>query len=424
MHTHQHPVQVDKIPAGPCRWKIQIDVPSERLEEEKTCFLQSAAKAMDLPGFRKGKVPVEVARKHLGDSLDIEAKHHILDHILGETLRETELDILTVHGLDRDGLEIPEEGPLQFDFEVETSPTVELVPWTDLDIEAWWPNGDGEQRLYDLVIELLDGDGATLDRVERRIGFKHVEWTACEAAPEGADPWLCVVNGRPIFLRGINWSPIRPNFADVPEPAYRLRLEQYRDLNMNTLRTNGCGLQDKQCFYNLCDELGLLVWHKAARHPWGVRGRTLVGMLAESIVFAVGLFLLARLQWWAHGHWSLAISPGETVVAARLVSYVGAGVYEEVLFRLCLLPCCWTVLRGLGYRRWVAMAGAVVVTSLFFAAAHHLGTTGEAFGWFAFSFRTLAGLVFGGLFVARGFGITVGAHVAYDLLIGVMFVTA
>mgnify|MGYP002848765399 CR=1 FL=1 len=170
--------------------------------------------------------------------------------------------------------------------------------------------------------------------------------------------------------------------------------------------------------------LGLLVWHKAARHPWGVRGRTLVGMLAESIVFAVGLFLLARLQWWAHGHWSLAISPGETVVAARLVSYVGAGVYEEVLFRLCLLPCCWTVLRGLGYRRWVAMAGAVVVTSLFFAAAHHLGTTGEAFGWFAFSFRTLAGLVFGGLFVARGFGITVGAHVAYDLLIGVMFVTA
>jgi len=135
------------------------------------------------------------------------------------------------------------------------------VAWTDLDIEAWWPNGDGEQRLYDLVIELLDGDGAALDRVERRIGFKHVEWTACEGAPEGADPWLCIVNGRPIFLRGINWSPIRPNFADVPEPAYRLRLEQYRDLNMNTLRTNGCGLQDKQCFYDLCDELGLLVWH-------------------------------------------------------------------------------------------------------------------------------------------------------------------
>jgi len=136
MHTHQHPVQIDKTPAGPCRWKLQIAVPAERLEEERTCFLQSAAKSMDLPGFRKGKVPLEVARKHLGNSLDLEAKHHILDHILGETLRETELDILTVHGLDRDGLEIPEEGPLQFDFEVETGPAVELVPWADLDIDT------------------------------------------------------------------------------------------------------------------------------------------------------------------------------------------------------------------------------------------------------------------------------------------------
>ena len=135
------------------------------------------------------------------------------------------------------------------------------LTWDNLDVDLWWPNGDGAQPLYSLSVGLRDGDGELLDQVERRIGFKHIEWAACEDAPAGADPWLCVVNGRPVFLRGINWSPIRPNFADVPEPAYRLRLEQYRDLNMNTLRTNGCGIQDKQCFYDLCDELGLLVWH-------------------------------------------------------------------------------------------------------------------------------------------------------------------
>ena len=169
--------------------------------------------------------------------------------------------------------------------------------------------------------------------------------------------------------------------------------------------------------------LGLLAWHVAACDPWRVRGRTLVGMLAESLACALGLFLLAHLQWWVRGHWPLSFSSGETVVAVRLVSYVGVGGYEEVLFRLCLLPCCWAVLRGLGCQRRVAMAGALIVTGLSFAAAHHLGPTGETFGWFAFSFRTLAGLVFGGLFLIRGFGITAGAHVAYDLLIGLVFVT-
>ena len=134
------------------------------------------------------------------------------------------------------------------------------LAWDDLPIELWWPNGQGPQKLYDLRVVLHGADGEPIDRVERRVGFKHVAWRQCQDAPEGADPWICVVNGRPVFLCGVNWSPIRPNFADVPVGEYRKRIELYRDLNMNTFRVNGCAFLEKECFHDLCDELGLLVW--------------------------------------------------------------------------------------------------------------------------------------------------------------------
>ncbi len=129
-------------------------------------------------------------------------------------------------------------------------------------VETWWPNLEGEQPLYTIKCTLLDGAGAEIDCVERRIGFKSVEWRQCEGAPEAADPWICVVNGKPIFLQGVNWTPIRPNFADVTVDDYRKRLQIYKDLGCNVLRVWGGAFLEKECFYDLCDEMGLLVWQE------------------------------------------------------------------------------------------------------------------------------------------------------------------
>jgi beta-mannosidase len=131
-----------------------------------------------------------------------------------------------------------------------------------LGVSPWWPNLGGDQALYRLRVELLDAAGAVLDAAERRVGFKHVAWRPCDGAPENADPWVCAVNGRPVFLQGVNWTPIRPNFADVPPRAYRERLELYRDLGANTLRVWGGAFLEKECFYEICDELGLMVWQE------------------------------------------------------------------------------------------------------------------------------------------------------------------
>lgn len=142
--------------------------------------------------------------------------------------------------------------------------------WSDLPVELWWPNGQGSQVLYTLTCQLLDEAGHVVDQQVRSVGFKHVQWRLCEGSPAQADPWLCVVNGRPVFLQGVNWTPIRPNFADVKEGEYRRLLQTYRDLNCNILRVWGGAYLEKEVFYRLCDEMGFMVWQEFPLSSSGV----------------------------------------------------------------------------------------------------------------------------------------------------------
>ena len=167
----------------------------------------------------------------------------------------------------------------------------------------------------------------------------------------------------------------------------------------------------------------LLIWHVAGRHPWRIRAETQLGMLAESLLLAVGLIALGRLHQMLFdlrgttGSGTLSIM---TPSAVRAVTYVGAGVYEEVLFRLCLIPAACLIFRTLEFPRRLAALMAALMTSFLFAIAHHVGPSADAFSLFSFSFRAAAGLFFAGVFLLRGFGITVGCHAAYDLLVGVL----
>lgn len=136
------------------------------------------------------------------------------------------------------------------------------VRWSGLDVRPWWPNGEGEQPLYTARVRLLDPQGNEQDRVERRVGFRHVEWKPCEGATAKADPWLCVVNGRPVFLQGVNFAPLCANYADLTRADYAKRLGLYRKLGCNVFRINACQFLERQCFYDLCDELGLMVWQE------------------------------------------------------------------------------------------------------------------------------------------------------------------
>ena len=189
----------------------------------------------------------------------------------------------------------------------------------------------------------------------------------------------------------------------------------------------------------------LVFWQWASRQPWRTSWDTLGGMIAESLLFAFALILVGQAvdscfrqpqtnllqiegSRWAH---SLLI---------RSVTFLGAGIYEEFLFRLCLIPVTYAALRTLLVpHRW-SVGATIVLTSLVFSLAHYLGAPDQDYSltvltdavvrvqstralWFGFVFRTLAGMFFAGLFFLRGFGITVGAHAAYDVIVGAVLIS-
>jgi hypothetical protein len=170
----------------------------------------------------------------------------------------------------------------------------------------------------------------------------------------------------------------------------------------------------------------LLAWHHTTGQPWRVRTSVFLGMIVECAALAVLLLAAVQLQRRAFEALHLplneiAFQAGEPAARswlARLFSYFGAGVYEETLFRLMLLPLCVALLRAASLSKNASLIWAVVITSFLFAAAHHVGVHGEAIEPFRFTFRFAAGAMFCVLLLYRGFGIAVGAHAFYDILAG------
>jgi hypothetical protein len=173
----------------------------------------------------------------------------------------------------------------------------------------------------------------------------------------------------------------------------------------------------------------LLACHHASHEPWRFRGATLSGMAVECALLAVCLRLLLQLQNGLVHPGTVVITPPGQLPAATsgvsgtlggFVGFLGAGVYEELLFRLLLLPPAIWIVHRLGVPRAVSAVIAMVLVSLVFAGAHYIGPYGDRMDWFGFFFRFLAGVFFSVLFVYRGFGIAAGTHAAYDILVGLL----
>jgi len=147
---------------------------------------------------------------------------------------------------------------------------------------------------------------------------------------------------------------------------------------------------------------------------------TCFGMAFESAIFAFLLWQFSRNFQPIVEHFGLRLEvAARPVAAAQVLTFVGAGIYEEVLFRLGLFTILALVLRTLMLPGVVAITLAGVLSALAFAAAHHVGEFGEPMQPYVFLFRFLAGLYFAALYSFRGFGIAVGAHAGYDVLVGV-----
>lgn len=170
----------------------------------------------------------------------------------------------------------------------------------------------------------------------------------------------------------------------------------------------------------------LLAWHHLARYPWRFSVWTPVLMVVETLFWAVTLAAAAKViaMILAGGATPLDTAAPESAAFAtfkQIVLYIGAGVYEELLFRVLLLPAVAGLIHLSGVPRSQSYLFAAILTAIGFALAHYLpgGETfvlSEAAAWHRLIFRTLAGGFFAALFLWRGFGIAAGVHVVYDIL--------
>jgi hypothetical protein len=101
-----------------------------------------------------------------------------------------------------------------------------------------------------------------------------------------------------------------------------------------------------------------------------------------------------------------------------LMISLGAGIYEELLFRVLLVGLiAWAANKLLGLRPLIAGITATVLGALIFSAFHYIGPFGDRWDIYSFVFRTIAGLFFSGLYLLRSFGITAWTHALYDVLL-------
>ena len=162
----------------------------------------------------------------------------------------------------------------------------------------------------------------------------------------------------------------------------------------------------------------LLGWHHVLRQPWHVSRTVLYGMTGECLGLAVGLWLSWK---WCQFLLQAVIQTAGLSIAGFLGTiscYLGAGIYEELLFRLILLNSVIGLLAWMRAGRVASVLGGIVLTSLLFSAAHYVGPCGEKFLGLTFLFRFLAGVLFAVLFRYRGFGIAAGTHAFYDVFVG------
>lgn len=157
--------------------------------------------------------------------------------------------------------------------------------------------------------------------------------------------------------------------------------------------------------------LSLLAWQVMSRRPWRIHGPTVLAMTVESVVLAMPLLLFASLVSESGTVASAGDGPGGDL-GMRLVASIGAGIYEEFLFRWILIATLLAIfVDGLRMPKGLGVGISVVVSSVLFMLAHEPSDAGQRL------FYLGCGVFFSVIYVVREFGIAVGCHAAYDIIV-------
>jgi Type II CAAX prenyl endopeptidase Rce1-like len=174
---------------------------------------------------------------------------------------------------------------------------------------------------------------------------------------------------------------------------------------------------------NLCLAAGFVILVLAMKRKNEFDPRLFIPVLLESAIYALtmGSLICLVMVDLLHVDPKLAIacatSPEQAGLLSKIVLSLGAGVHEELVFRLIMVGGgTWLLSNVLGLRRPIAIVFTMLVSSVLFSAAHHI-IGGEPYRTGAFVYRILCGLIFASIFQWRGFAVAVYTHALYDIYV-------
>jgi beta-mannosidase len=121
----------------------------------------------------------------------------------------------------------------------------------------WWPMGYGQQNLYNLELQLL-ADDEIIDQIRKRVGIRTAKLN--RSPDEYGEKFQFEINGQPVFAKGANWVPASIFAGSLNSSDYEKLLSAAAGANINMLRVWGGGYYEAEEFYELCNELGIMVW--------------------------------------------------------------------------------------------------------------------------------------------------------------------
>jgi len=227
--------------AGPCKKKVTVEIPEEAIKNATDKQYDTLRKEALVPGFRKGRAPRRLLEKRFGKEAVEKIKLNLLIQASDSAIKDNKLDVLSDPSIDHEKIEMPQTGPLKFDFEVEVRPVINLpplegIPVTRVKLEVtdeqvdreigqlrkfsgvWTPRETGDAQLddqiiADVVLKIADAEKEEqLDNVEiyiRHNGF--VEAVPVEKLDE--------------LLVGAKPQDVKETSVEVPRTYFR---EQYR----------------------------------------------------------------------------------------------------------------------------------------------------------------------------------------------------
>ena len=164
--------------------------------------------------------------------------------------------------------------------------------------------------------------------------------------------------------------------------------------------------------------IGIYLYERKKHIP--IRPRYMGWIIGESAVYAVVLaFLVSMVVGVIFAAAPAGAQMAEQGLATKLALSIGAGLYEELLFRVVLVGGMFAVLQMFISKdnRTLAYVIAAVIGALIFSWVHYIGALGDPFTLSSFTFRFLFGLALNVVFLVRGFGVAAWTHALYDVMI-------